>query len=69
MASLKYGKNPCLQSTYVGVPWSIVDTCQTVKNKVTPKHSDPNEKTLKWKMFNDYDTADSFKKHVKESLK
>lgn len=30
--SLKYGKNPDLQSKHVGMGWSIVDSCDVIKS-------------------------------------
>ena len=68
-SSLKYGKNPDMNSKYVGVPWRLLDSSKVLNS---------NEKVQtdairsNWKNFNDYDTMSphqKFKASIKDGLK
>mmetsp|Transcript_39718 Transcript_39718/g.60876 ORF Transcript_39718/g.60876 Transcript_39718/m.60876 type:complete len:162 (-) Transcript_39718:1426-1911(-) len=70
--SLKYQKKPDLNDKYVGVPWTIVDTCKLIKNNKRPPPQKGNDETLRWKSFNEYETMNPHEKYrhmIKESLK
>ena len=56
----------------MGVPWSIVDTCQTVKQSKELKKQKHFEESGLWKKYSNYDTLnphERYRKSVKEDLK
>ena len=61
-----------MSKNYVGVPWSIVDTCKTAKPKREPLPQKGNHETQMWKSFNEYETMkphEKYRRKIKESLK